>query len=96
VKNLLILRLMRAGRLEYVLRFPIPDEEDRLEYLKSMRRQALGHDVDLRELAQLTEGMVGSQIASICRSAAMIAIAETIRGKRKRYRVKLLIGFGPL
>ena len=48
--------------------------------------------MDLRELARLTEGMVGSQIASICRSAAMIAIAEAIRGTEKKVPLKLLIG----
>ena len=92
-EDLLDPALMRAGRLDYVLRFPIPDEEDRLEIFKvHAGGKPLGHDVDLRELAQLTEGMVGSQIASICRSAAMIAIAETIRGTEKKVPVKLLIG----
>jgi transitional endoplasmic reticulum ATPase len=84
---------MRAGRLDYVLRFPIPNEEDRLEIFQvHTKEKPLGSDVDLRELARLTEGMVGSQIASVCRSAAMVAIAETIHGAEKRSPVKLLIG----
>jgi transitional endoplasmic reticulum ATPase len=92
-EDLLDPALMRAGRLDYILRFPIPNEEERLEIFKvHAGGKPLGHDVDLRELAQLTEGMVGSQIASICRSAAMIAIAETIRGTEKKVPVKLLIG----
>jgi transitional endoplasmic reticulum ATPase len=91
-EDLLDPALMRAGRLDYVLRFPIPDEEDRFEIFQvHTREKPVGSDVDLRELAQLTEGMVGSQIASVCRSAAMIAIAETIRGAEKEVPGKLLI-----
>lgn len=93
-EDLLDPALMRAGRLDYVLRFPIPNEEDRLEILQVHGGgKPLGNDVDLRELAQLTEGMVGSQIASICRSAAMIAIAEAIRGPEEKSSVKLRIGW---
>jgi len=92
-EDLLDPALMRAGRLDYILKFPIPPEEDRLEIFQvHTREKPLGGDVDLRELAQLTEGMVGSEIASVCRGAAMIAIAEAIRGEEKRGPVKLLIG----
>jgi transitional endoplasmic reticulum ATPase len=91
-EDLLDPALMRAGRLDYILRFPIPNEEDRLEIFQvHTREKPLGSDVDLRELAQLTEGMVGSEIASVCRSAAMIAIAEAIRETEKKVPMKLLI-----
>jgi SpoVK/Ycf46/Vps4 family AAA+-type ATPase len=43
-------------------------------------------------LAKSTEGMVGSQIALICRSATMMAIAESINGLEKRPSTKLAIG----
>jgi len=92
-EDLLDPALMRAGRLDYVLRFPIPNEKDRLEMLQVHGRgKPLRNDVDLRELARLTEGMVGSQIASICRSAAMMAIAEAIRGPEEKSSVRLRIG----
>jgi transitional endoplasmic reticulum ATPase len=91
-EDLLDPALTRAGRLDYILKFPIPDEKDRLEIFQvHTREKPLGSDVDLEELAQLTEGMVGSQIASICRSAAMIAIAETIQRPEKKSATKLLI-----
>jgi transitional endoplasmic reticulum ATPase len=92
-EDLLDPALMRAGRLDYILKFPIPDEKDRLNIFQvHTKEKPLGSDVDLRELAQLTEGMVGSQIASICRSAAMMAIAETIHRPEKKSSVKLFIG----
>jgi transitional endoplasmic reticulum ATPase len=91
-EDLLDPALMRAGRLDYILRFPIPNEGDRLEIFQvHTREKPLGSDVDLRELARLTEGMVGSEIASVCRSAAMIAIAEAIREAEKKVSMKLLI-----
>ncbi len=92
-EDLLDPALMRAGRLDYILKFPIPDEKDRLEIFQvHTKEKPLGSDVDLMELAKLTEGMVGSQIASICRSAAMMAIAELIHRPEKKSSVKLLIG----
>ena len=92
-EDLLDPALTRAGRLDYILKFPIPDKKDRLEIFQvHTREKPLGSDVDLKELTRLTEGMVGSQIASICRSAAMMAIMETIRRPEKKSLAKLLIG----
>jgi transitional endoplasmic reticulum ATPase len=92
-EDLLDPALTRAGRLDYVLRFPIPDEKERLEIFQvHTRERPLGSDVDLTELAKSTEGMVGSQIALICRSATMMAIAELINAPEKRPSTKLIIG----
>ena len=92
-EDLLDPALMRAGRLDYLLHFPIPDENERLEIFQiHTRERPLGADVNLKELAKLTAGMVGSQIASICRSATMMAIAESIHPSGKRSTTKLLIG----
>ena len=78
-EDLLDPALTRAGRLDFILRFSVPDRRDRLEIFKvhTMERP-LDRDVDLNELVSLTDGMVGSQIAFLCRSAAMIAIGELI------------------
>jgi len=71
--------LMRAGRLDFVLSFPLPDEEGRWEIFKvHTRDRPLGADVDLRELAQDTQGMAGSDIAFICKRATILAIADFI------------------
>lgn len=91
-EDLLDSALMRAGRLDYVLKFPIPDQKGRLEIFQiHTREKPLGRDVDLAELAKLTEGMVGSQIALICRSSTMMAIAEFIHAQEKRPSTQLLI-----
>lgn len=91
-EDLLDPALTRAGRLDYILKFPVPDEKDRVEIFQvHTKEKPLGSDVDLEQLARLTEGMVGSQIASVCRSAAMIAIAETIHRPEKKSAAKFLI-----
>ena len=91
-EDLLDPALMRAGRLDYVLPFPNPDERDRLEIFQvNTKEKPLGNDVDLLELARMTEGMVGSQIAFICRSATMMAIAELINSPQKKPSMELLI-----
>jgi len=71
--------LLRAGRLDFHLEFPIPDREDRLAIFKvHTKEKPLSSDVDLTELVYETEDMVGSQIAFICKRATMTAIAELI------------------
>jgi len=91
-EDLLDPALMRAGRLDYVLPFPFPDERDRLEIFQvNTREKPLGNDVDLSVLAQMTEGMAGSQIAFICRSATMMAIAELINTLQKGPSTELSI-----
>jgi SpoVK/Ycf46/Vps4 family AAA+-type ATPase len=50
--------------------------------------------VNLVELAGLTEGMVGSEIASICRNAAIMTIAELINNPARGQSGELLIGPG--
>jgi len=91
-EDLLDPTLVRTGRLDYVLQFPIPDEADRREIFQvHCQEKPLAGDVDFAELARLTEGMVGSQIASICRSATMMAISEAIHDLEEKPSLKLLI-----
>jgi len=71
--------LLRAGRFDFLLELPVPDEETRLEIFKvHTRGKPLAPDVDLKSLAGGTEGLVGADIESICRKASMAAIREFI------------------
>ncbi len=91
-KDVLDPALMRTGRLDYILKFSVPDEKDRLEIFQvHTREKPLGDDVDLVELAKTTEGMVGSQIASICRNAALMAVKEMIQLPEKKSFSRLVI-----
>jgi transitional endoplasmic reticulum ATPase len=72
--------LLRAGRFDFRLELPLPDKQIRLEIFRiQTRNKPLSHDVKLDYLAQVTEGMVGSDIEAITRKAAMLAIREFVQ-----------------
>ncbi|MBL7213946.1 MAG: CDC48 family AAA ATPase [Desulfobacteraceae bacterium] len=78
--------LLRAGRFDFLLELPIPDEETRLEIFHvHTRDKPLGPDIDLKSLAKATEGLVGSDIESVCRKASMMAIREFIESGKEDY-----------
>ena len=51
----------------------------------------MSSDVDLGVLASITEGMVGSHIAFLCKRATMLAIADLIREKQGKNHEKLSV-----
>ncbi len=84
--------LVRPGRLDYILNFTAPDERERLEIFRiHTQGRPLGGDVNLGGLAGITEGMVGSHIAFLCKRAAMLAIADLIHEQQGRNHEKLCL-----
>jgi transitional endoplasmic reticulum ATPase len=80
--------------LEFILTFPLPDESDRLEIFQvHTAERPLAPDVDLCELARGTEGISGSQIAQVCRMAALAAITEMVKGPEEGRSRKLSLQF---
>ncbi|MBU4258897.1 MAG: AAA family ATPase, partial [Desulfobacteraceae bacterium] len=78
--------LLRAGRFDFQLKLPVPDEETRLEIFKvHTRGKPLNSDVDLNSLVNATEGLVGADIESICRKASLSAIREFIESGGEDY-----------
>lgn len=64
-------------RFEKRIYVPLPDKEGRREIFRiHVRGIEIASDVDFDELATLTEGYSGSDIALICRDAAMMPIRE--------------------
>jgi transitional endoplasmic reticulum ATPase len=91
-EDLLDPALTRPGRLDFILKFTVPDAEERLEIFHiNTRGKPLHRDVDLEELSRLTEGMVGSHIAFICKRATMMAIAEIIHSPQDKTAGNLLV-----
>ncbi|MEM0492119.1 MAG: CDC48 family AAA ATPase [Acidilobaceae archaeon] len=71
--------LLRPGRFEKLIYVPPPDEKSRLEILKIHTRTIpLADDVDLEELAKITEGYTGADIAALIREATMLALRENL------------------
>jgi len=75
--------LLRAGRFDRLLLVPAPDEKARLAVLKiHTKKMPLAKDVDLESIAQMTKGYVGSDMESLCREAAILALREDIKAKK--------------
>jgi len=69
--------LLRSGRFDRLLLIGAPDKLGRHEILKiHTAKMPNSEDVNLEELAELTEGYVGSDLDSLCREAAMLAMRE--------------------
>ncbi len=78
--------VLRPGRFDMILELPVPDEEARYEIFKiHAKGKPLAKDVDLKALAKETKERVGSDIEAICREAAMSAVREFLRAKKKDY-----------
>jgi len=69
--------LLRPGRFDLQVYVPLPDEAARERIFRvHMRRMPLAEDVGVSDLARLTEGYSGADIAEICRLAALYALRE--------------------
>ncbi len=79
--------LLRPGRFDRLVFVPPPDEKARLEIFKiHTRAMPLAKDVNLKQLANETEGHTGADIAALCREAAMLVLREDIKGKEIHMR----------
>jgi len=68
--------LLRPGRFDKVIEVPLPDLRGRYEIFKiHTRKMPLDEDVDLIELARMTEGATGADIRAICTEAGLRAIS---------------------
>ncbi|AAL80239.1 proteasome-activating nucleotidase [Pyrococcus furiosus DSM 3638] len=68
--------LLRPGRFDRLIEVPLPDFEGRLEILKVHTRRMKLRGVDLRLIAELTEGASGADLKAIATEAGMFAIRE--------------------
>lgn len=71
--------LRRPGRFDREIFIPVPDRNGRLEILKvHSRHMALGDDINLDKVAEITHGFVGADLASLCQEAGILAIQEVM------------------
>lgn len=71
--------LLRSGRFDRLLMIGPPDKLGRHEILKiHTSRTPNCEDVNIEELAELTEGYVGSDLDALCREAVMLAMREDL------------------
>jgi len=71
--------LRRPGRFDREIAINVPDKKGRLAILKiHTRNMPLAKDVNLDELAAITHGFVGADVASLCKEAAMVALRRVL------------------
>ena len=69
--------LLRSGRLDRKIEFPLPNEEARAHIMEiHSRKMAVGPNVNFEELARSTDEMNGAQLKAVCVEAGMIALRE--------------------
>ncbi len=79
VPNLLDPALRRPGRFDREIEIGVPDTKGRLEILKiHTRNMPLAKDVDLEEIARVTHGFVGADLAALAKEAAMIVLRRVL------------------
>ena len=67
--------MRRPGRFDREVSLHAPDSMGRVEILRiHSRDMPLAHDTDLVELARITPGFVGADLAALCRESAMAAL----------------------
>jgi transitional endoplasmic reticulum ATPase len=70
--------LRRPGRFDREVHLHAPDAGGRAEILRiHSRDMPLAADVDLADVARITPGFVGADLAALCREAAMSALRRT-------------------
>jgi transitional endoplasmic reticulum ATPase len=73
--NLLDPALRRPGRFDREIEIGVPGKDGRLDILKiHTRNMPLAKSVNLKELANITHGFVGADLASLSKEAAMIVL----------------------
>jgi len=67
--------LLRSGRLDRKIEFPLPNEEARARILQiHSRKMNVSSDVNFEELARSTPDFNGAQLKAVCVEAGMIAL----------------------
>jgi len=71
--------LLRPGRFDVQVEIDLPDEAGRQEIFRiGLRGKPVAADVNVEELAAVTEGFNGAEIQGICRRGALAAVREVL------------------
>ncbi|XP_055315332.1 nuclear valosin-containing protein-like isoform X1 [Sitodiplosis mosellana] len=75
--------VLRPGRLDKILYVGLPEKHDRFEILQAQTKQGkqpiLDDDVNLEELAQLTDSFTGADLAGLVRQASLQALRDSLK-----------------
>lgn len=74
--------VLRPGRLDKILYVGLPEESDRADILKALTKNGskpeMADDVDFKNIAELTSGYTGADLAGLVRQASLQTLKESI------------------
>ena len=68
--------LLRAGRFDRIIEFPLPNKLGREQIFRVQMRGINVENIDINNLVNLTEGKTGADMKAICTEAGMFAIRK--------------------
>jgi transitional endoplasmic reticulum ATPase len=87
-RDLLDPAMLRPGRFDEIIDLVPPDAEARAAIFRAHLRDRLIEDnVNIRELASISSGLTGAQIAEAVRRAAMLAVRRVVAGEAPEPRL---------
>ena len=67
--------LLRSGRIDRKIEFPLPDEDGRAHIMQiHSRKMNVNSEVNFEELARCTDDFNGAQLKAVCVEAGMVAL----------------------
>jgi cell division protease FtsH len=70
--------LLRPGRFDRQVTIDVPDVHGRLEILRLHgNKRPMSHDVSLEEIARLTPGFSGAELANVINEAALLSVRDS-------------------
>jgi transitional endoplasmic reticulum ATPase len=80
--------VLRPGRFDVVIELGLPSEADRIEVFEvHLRNKPTDKNIDLKQLADETEGFSAAEISGVCQRAALNAVKRAITAKSDEVKI---------
>jgi len=90
-KDILDPAIIRPGRLDRLIRIPLPKTDGRVDILKiHSSKMSLDNDINLKNLSMLMENFSGAEIRAVCTEAGYFAIRESRTKVTKKDMVRAI------
>ena len=83
--------LLRPGRFDRIITVPLPDQKSRISILELYaKNKRLDKNVDLKFVADLTNGLSGAQLKNIMNEAAIFSIRDKVQNKTTQSKTGII------
>ncbi|MBW3022355.1 CDC48 family AAA ATPase, partial [Candidatus Woesearchaeota archaeon] len=78
--------LLRPGRFDRIIHSGVPDKDTREKIFQVHTKNMPLKDIDIKKLADKTDGYAGADIEAVCREAAILALRDDMRAKEVKQK----------